>query len=119
MNTERIKSVIHTLRENNQKVTVSNVVIASLFSVGGTLAHCKEEIKQVIKDSAEKRKFLCVWGDWEKGAHSYQNTIAKNNIYFFNADHGYDINERLFIEALQVGDTYRVETGNHIITRIK
>jgi len=46
----RITQICDKLKETNQKLSVSNIVNASLFSAGGTLAGFEREVKTVKKD---------------------------------------------------------------------
>lgn len=63
---DRICVVLDKLIANNQKLTVNNAVISSLFVAGGTLAGYEKEVAQVIKM-------------YTKGINEFEYTYNHNN----------------------------------------
>lgn len=116
---ERLTVIAEALKSNNKKVTVSNVITASLFSEGGTLAGYEDEINNFIDQTNDKRKYLCVWGDWEKGINAYDNEIKKVTHSYFTEEHGYSEHEVFELENLSKQGVWVSTLGNHIIVRLK
>lgn len=79
-----------------------------------------KHIEHLIELMNDPREYLCVWGSWEKAPTSYPDNIAVNSINAFTGQiGGYTIEDEAGIKALQVGETFRVSEGNHIVTRLK